>query len=81
MADQIYVALLDEGTDVWRPVPAWKVGSDRYVLLRPDDYDPQLEQWEFPPGSVVAAEPRTTPTGEIIAAVRAEKVQATLRSA
>ena len=68
--DQIYVALLDEGTDVWRPVPAYRIDASTYVLLRPDDYDPADEVWQFPPGTMVACETRRTSDGEILAAVR-----------
>jgi hypothetical protein len=48
--DTIYVYLLDEGTDVWRPVQAERLADGRYRLLgfMPDD-----ECWEFPSGSVV----------------------------
>jgi hypothetical protein len=71
MAEQIHIALLDEGVDVWRPVPAWRIGPSTYIVLRPDDYDADEEKWEFPPGSTVVAEPRQTSGGTILAAVRA----------
>ncbi|MEO6437467.1 MAG: hypothetical protein ABIP55_17115 [Tepidisphaeraceae bacterium] len=70
MAGQIYIALLNEGVDVWRPAPAWKVGPGTYIVLRPDDYDPQVETWQFPPGSTVVCEDRPSPDGTILAAVR-----------
>jgi hypothetical protein len=73
-ADEIYVALLDEGTDVWRPVPAHQVNDVTYILLRPENYDADDERWEFPPGSVVHCERRNTRDGEIIAAVRKANV-------
>lgn len=48
----VYVKLLGEGTEVYRPVPA--VLSDGvYHLNAPQDYDPDDEFWEFPPGSKV----------------------------
>ena len=52
----IYVALLDEGTDVWRPVQALPVGDDKFVLIRPYDYDDEDETWEFLPGAIVRGE-------------------------
>ena len=67
--ETIYVALLDEGVDVWRPVPAHRVDGDTYVILRPDSYDPSDESWEFPPGSVVKCRLRQTREGSILAAV------------
>jgi hypothetical protein len=54
----IYVELLDEGVDVWRPVEAEPLGDDRYRLLAKPDYDPELEAWAFLPGSVVGCRPR-----------------------
>ncbi len=67
---EVYVALLDEGVNVWRPALALPVDETTYVLLRPDDYDPDDETWEFPPGSIVACETRRVRDGEIFAAVR-----------
>jgi hypothetical protein len=68
--EEIYIALLDEGVNVWRPAPAWKVEDSTYIILRPDEYDPEDEHWEYPPGSTVVCEPRTTDQGTILAAVR-----------
>jgi hypothetical protein len=71
MSDTIYIALLDEGVEVWRPAPAWKIGANVYIVLRPDDYDPDDERWEFPPGSTVLVEARQTSKGKLPTAVRA----------
>lgn len=49
----IYVALLNEGTEVLRPVKAVKVDNRRYKIIDNDDYNPDLEEWEFEPGSFV----------------------------
>ena len=48
--ETIYVKLLDEGTDCWRPVKAMKVGEDLYQL---NGAVPTDEIWEFLPGTVV----------------------------
>jgi len=69
-AEEIYVALLDEGVDVWRPAPAYRVDDATFVLLRPDDYDPEDETWEFPPGAMVECEHKNIRDGQILAAVR-----------
>jgi len=52
----VYVTLLDEGVDVWRPVQAEHLGGDLYRLTgeRPDD-----EVWPFSPGDVVRCHIRT----------------------
>jgi hypothetical protein len=51
----VYIALLDENVDVWRPVQAEHVGGDLYRLAgeRPDD-----EVWPFSPGDVVRCQIR-----------------------
>jgi hypothetical protein len=50
---EVYVRLLDEGVDVWRPVRATKLSNGSFRLGRPDEYDPQTEAWEFPPNAIV----------------------------
>jgi hypothetical protein len=54
MADTIYVALLDEGIDCWRPVNAVQVGADVYRIV--DQPVPEDELWEFGPGEEVRCE-------------------------
>ncbi len=48
---QLFVPLLDEGTDVLRPATGVFVGADVIRIEAPADYDPDIEDWEFPPGS------------------------------
>jgi len=45
----VYVRLLEEGTDVWRPVRATALPDGTFELTEPEGYDPQAELWEFPP--------------------------------
>jgi hypothetical protein len=52
----VYVYLLNEGVDCWRPVPAVKVNDSIYILQGFDIYDPDDEEWEFPPGTRVLVE-------------------------
>jgi hypothetical protein len=49
----IYVPLLNEGTSVVRPTQGVKLGENLFRVLPTQDYDPDDEEWEFPPGSVV----------------------------
>ena len=51
----IFVALLDEGVDVWRPVQARPLdqGQFRIIGLEADIED---ETWQFPAGSIVKCE-------------------------
>ena len=50
---ELYVRLLNEGTDVLRPTSGLLLGPDAVQVLATPDYDPTVEQWEFPPGSKV----------------------------
>jgi len=66
----VYVRLLDEGTDVWRPVRATVLSDGTFRLLEPDRYDPNAETWEFPPSTKVRCVTRTfTDGGEGLVAV------------
>jgi hypothetical protein len=66
----IYVAVLDEGVTVWRPVDAEHNDDDTYVILEQPAYDPEFERWEFVPGDTVVCEQRAVHSGNILAAVR-----------
>ena len=50
--ETIYVRLLDEGVDVWRPVSAEILGKERYRIIS-EPSDPEDEKWEFQSGDVV----------------------------
>jgi hypothetical protein len=60
----IYIKLLDEGTDVARPVECADLGNGLYRILATPGYDPEDERWEFPPGSIVRIEPRHGSVGD-----------------
>lgn len=64
----VYVRLLDEGTDVVRPTFAVEADDATFVLLAPDDYDPEDEMWEFPPGSRVNCETKRREDEELLIA-------------
>ena len=68
----VFVRLLDEGTDVWRPVPATRVGENTYRLV--EQVVPEDETWIFQPGDVVVVEGRDGEGGsgpQLIAVARA----------
>ncbi len=50
MRRTIYVALVGEGTDTWRPCRATRVVDDQYCIEGPE---PPEETWEFHPGDIV----------------------------
>jgi hypothetical protein len=56
----VFVPLLGEGTDVWRPVVAEPVGPMQFRLTGPV---PDGEAWAFGPGTVVRCSERTFADG------------------
>lgn len=50
----IYIPLLEEGVPVLRPTRGSPQESGGFVVLATTDYDPEIEVWQFPPGSVVS---------------------------
>lgn len=56
MSAVLLMPLLNEGTDVWRPVTAQPLDDGTYRILGPM---PDDEKWTFAPGSIVASEPKT----------------------
>lgn len=62
----IYMPLLNEGTNVWRPVEGTPLSSDTF---RVEGEMPDDEEWEFGPGSVVRCEPRLHSQGECLTAI------------
>ena len=53
----IFVALLDEGVDVWRPVQARPLGSGLFRIVGVEA-DVSDERWQFSAGAVVRCEER-----------------------
>lgn len=53
--ETIYVQLLDEGIEVFRPVLAVVLSENTYKILGFEDYDPETETWQFLPGTIVRA--------------------------
>jgi hypothetical protein len=64
----VSVPLLNEGTSVVRPTQGVKLGDNVYRVLPTRDYDPDDEEWEFPPGSVVECILETRDGQEILVA-------------
>ena len=59
----VYVRLLDEGTDVWRPVQAAVLPDGTFRLGEPEA-DNAAEVWEFPPRARVKCAARRFADGE-----------------
>jgi len=68
----IHVYLLDEGTDVWRPVEAIHVAESVDQII-PASTIPEAETWQFSPGKMVRCEERRLLRGDCLVAI--EKVK------
>jgi len=66
----IYVYLLDEGTDTWRPVTAEHIRADIYRIIS-EPADPEDEKWEFLPGTLVRCRQQPLSGGEYLVAFEA----------
>jgi hypothetical protein len=53
LRERIYVRLLDEGTDAWRPVEAERLADDALRVVSDQPKEDDTEQWEFSPGDTV----------------------------
>lgn len=51
--EEIYVKLLNEGTEVYRPVLAKRINESVYFIPDTAIHDVDDETWEYPPGSRV----------------------------
>jgi hypothetical protein len=67
----IYIRLLDEGTEAFRPTTAKLLSSGNFEVLPTQDYNPKDEKWEFAPGSIVYCEERKLDGENVLIAVRA----------
>jgi len=67
--ETIYIELRNEGTPVWRPASALQVGQHTYVILPTPNYDPEDEEWQFPPGSIVVGQMQMKSGGDVLVAV------------
>jgi len=66
-ATEVFVSLLDESIDVWRPVLARRVRSNIFKIVD-QPYDREIEKWQFEPGDVVVCEMIDSSDGSILAA-------------
>ena len=66
----IYIRLLDEGTEVFRPTLGEPLGQGAFKVLPTPNYDPRDEKWEFTPGSLVVCEKRKLEGEEVLVAMK-----------
>lgn len=59
----MFVRLLNEGTDAWRPTIAEYIGPSTVRLIATPTYESYDEEWEFVPGAIVECAERTFQDG------------------
>jgi hypothetical protein len=65
---EIFIPLLDENVDVWRPVKAVLL-FDNVYRIADQSYDHETESWEYEPGTEVVCEAKPTKDGQALVAV------------
>lgn len=68
----IYIQLLNEGTKVYRPVPAREVQSNIYEIGGFEIYDTEDEIWEFTPGTYVLVEEQKLNGEKVLIAIQSQ---------
>lgn len=63
----VYVYLLDEGVDVWRPVQATHIKGDTY-RIESSNPDPEDESWQFGMGEIVRCRESVLSEGDVLVA-------------
>jgi hypothetical protein len=64
----IYVYLVDEGTDVWRPVDAIHI-KDSIYRIDPESTISETETWQFLPGDIIRCEEKRLSRGVCLVAI------------
>ena len=65
---RLYVCLLNEGATCARPTTGVFVARDVVRVDATENYDPEDEEWEFPPGSEVRLVAEMWSDGQILVA-------------
>lgn len=68
--ETVYVRLMNEGTEAFRPVPALVLQDATYTLKGQEIFNQQEEAWEFPPETTVSVETRVLDGAMVLVAVR-----------
>lgn len=73
MQQEIYIQLLEEGTKVYRAVPAIELEKNIFEVRGHDIYELEDEVWEFLPGTHVEVEEQKLNGNLVLIAIR-EKI-------
>ena len=74
--ETIFMYLMDEGVDCWRPVEAASEGGDRYRIVSVNP-DPADERWQFATGELVVCERRRLSESEDDSLVAVRRINET----
>lgn len=69
----IYIQLLNEGSVAYRPVSSYEIGNNIFKVDGSDIYDPDDEEWEFPPGTFVLVEEQIKEGKKVLIAIREQR--------
>jgi hypothetical protein len=67
--EMVFVRLIGEGTQVFRPVPAVRLDQRTFRLAAPANHDLEDEEWEFESGTVVRCERRMIEGRDVFVAI------------
>lgn len=67
LSNCVFVRLMSENVDVWRPVRAKRIDGMIYMILG-QKYDSDIETWQFVPGDKVVCEYVKNEDGQILVA-------------
>lgn len=70
MKKNIYIQLLEEGTKVYKPVPAIEIEKNVYEVQGFEIYDPEDEFWEFLPGTHVLVKEQNLNGERVLVAIK-----------
>lgn len=70
MEKKIYIQLLEEGTKVYKPVPAIEIENNIYEVQGFEIYNPEDEVWEFLPGTNVLVEEQNFDGTNVLVAIK-----------
>lgn len=69
---KVYVRLLGEAIDAWRPVQAEHL-HDNVYRIADQTYDQEIETWQFGPGDIVICELTELSNGVVLAAIQQQE--------
>jgi hypothetical protein len=72
--EKIYIKLVDEGTEVFLPANAYRLGENLYRIEQSKAYESEDQLWEFSPGAEVYVEPKKLSTGVALVAISQKPV-------